>query len=150
MKWIADHKLDKLNEKIDVFTSDTILGTPALALALRASAELLDNKMALGFPIKLKHKVIWVQVGTKAIGGLCYKFGKFDEARIILSFTDPEYRGLGIHMICKKHFEDICKNSGITTIYTDVHIDNTVALENNKKAGMIPKLVVMAKKIKKN
>jgi hypothetical protein len=31
-----------------------------------------------------------------------------------------------------------------------VHIDNHTALENNKKAGMISKLVVMSKKIKKN
>ena len=138
MEWIADHKIDTLEQKIDFFKSESIFATPALPLALRANAELIDQKMAIGAVIKNKHKIIWAQVGQVTVGGLCYTYEKFNTAVIVLSFTDPKYRRLGIHLLCKQHFENECRNKNIKYITTSVHVDNTTAFDNNQKVGMKP------------
>jgi hypothetical protein len=150
MQWIADHKIDQLEEKIDFFKSESIFGTPALPLALRANAELIDQKMAIGAVIKNKHKIIWAQIGTVAVGGLCYKFKKFDTAYIVLSFTDTKYRGLGINLLCRQHFENECRNNNIKFITTKVHIDNKPSFDNNIKMGLKPVFTIMMKTLKKN
>ena len=149
MEWIADHKIDTLEQKIDFFKSDKIFGTPAMPLALRANAELIDQKMALGAAIKNKHKIIWAQIGNITVGGLCYKFQKFNTAYIVLSFTDPKYRGLGINLLCRQHFENECKNNNIEFIMTSVHIDNKASFDNNLKVGLKPVFTTMMKKLKK-
>ena len=55
MEWIANHKLDKLEEKIDFYKSESLFGSPALALALRCQAELIDNMMWEVSAINLKN-----------------------------------------------------------------------------------------------
>jgi hypothetical protein len=150
MIWIADHKLDGFEQKIDFFKSDSIFATPALPLALRANAELIEQKMAIGAAIKDRHKIIWAQLGTVTIGGLCYKFKKFNTACIVLSFTDPEYRGLGVNLLCRQHFENECQHNNIKFIKTRVHVDNKPSIDNNIKMGLKPVLITMMKHLKKN
>jgi GNAT superfamily N-acetyltransferase len=150
MEWIADHKIDTLEQKIDFFKSESIFGTPAMPLALRANAELIDQKMALRTAIKNEHKIIWAQIGNVTVGGLCYKFKKFNTAFIVLSFTDPQYRGLGINLLCRQHFENECRNKNIKYITTEVHIDNKPSIDNNKKMGLKPIFTTMIKSLKKN
>jgi hypothetical protein len=106
--------------------------------------------MALRTAIKNEHKIIWAQIGNVTVGGLCYKFKKFNTAFIVLSFTDPQYRGLGINLLCRQHFENECRNKNIKYITTEVHIDNKPSIDNNKKMGLKPIFTTMIKSLKKN
>ena len=150
MIWIADHKLDRFDQKINFFKSDSIFATPALPLALRANAELIEKNMALSATIHDSNKIIWAQIGTVTVGGLCYEFKKFNIAYIVLSFTDPEYRGLGINLLCRQHFENECQNNDVKFIKTKVHVDNKASIDNNIKMGLKPVLITMMKNLKKN
>jgi Acetyltransferase (GNAT) family len=150
MQWITQHTLGNQDEKIDFYKSESIYKTPALSLALRANAELIDQKMATKSVIKNRHKIIWAQIGETTVGGLCYTFKKLDIAYIVLSFTDPKYRGLGINLLCRQHFENECRINNIKYIKTYVDMNNKPSIDNNIKMGLKTGLIIMMKNLEKN
>ena len=150
MEWIANHKLDKLEEKIDFYKSESLFGSPALALALRCQAELIDNMMSFDTQIENTNRIIWAQLGAKVVGGICYKFKEFACGQIVLSFTDPEFRGMGINLLCKKYFENDCINNHMTHILTTIHVHNYAAYNNNVKMGLTPMFTTLMKQLKKS
>lgn len=150
MQWIANHKLDKLEEKVDFYRSESLFGSPALALALRCQAELLDKKMSFDISVDNNDRIIWAQVGSKVVGGICYKFKEFGCGQIALTFTDPDYRGLGINLLCRQFFENDCLDNHMTHITTEVHVNNYTSYNNNEKMGLKPVFTKMMKQIKRN
>jgi hypothetical protein len=150
MEWITNHKLDKLEEKIDFYKSESLFGSPALALALRCQAELIDQKMSFDTQIENTNRVIWAQLGSKVVGGICYKFKEFAAGHIVISFTDPDYRSLGINLLCRQHFENDCIANHMTHITTAVHVHNYTSYNNNEKMGLKPVFTTMMKQLKRN
>ena len=150
MQWIANHKLDKLEEKVDFYKSESLFGSPALALALRCQADLIDKRMSFDTGIDNTNRIVWAQVGSKAVGGMCYKFKEFACGHIVLSFTDPEYRGLGINRLCRKYFETDCLENYITHVTAEIHINNYIAYNNSEKGGMKPVFTKMMKQLKRS
>jgi hypothetical protein len=150
MQWIADHKLDKLKEKVDFYKSESLFGLPVLSLALRCQAELIDKKMSFDTQIEITNRIIWAQIGSDVVGGLCYKFKEFGCGFIVLSFTDPVYRGLGINLLCRHYFENDCIANHMTHVTTEVHVDNHASINNNKKMGLNPIFITLMKQLKRN
>jgi hypothetical protein len=150
MQWITNHKLDKLDEKVDFYKSPTLFGSPALSLILRCQAELIDSNMSFGIAVENTDRIIWAQIGPKVIGGIAYKFEEFARGQILLSFTDPEYRGLGINLLCKKHCENDCIDNHMTHIVTTIHVHNYTSYNNNVKMGLTPMFTTLIKQLKKS
>jgi predicted GNAT family acetyltransferase len=150
MEWITNHKLDKIGKTVDFYKSPSLFGSPALALALRSQAELVENKMAFDTQLENSNRIVWAQIDSNVVGGLCYKFKEFGCGFIVLSFTDPAYRGLGINLLCKQHFENDCIANHMTHVRTTVHVNNHVAFNNNKKMGLNPVFTTLIKQLKRN
>jgi hypothetical protein len=150
MQWITNHKLDKLEETIDFYKSESLFGSPALSLVLRCQAELIDTNMSFDIAVENTDRIIWAQIGSKVVGGIAYKFKEFACGQIVLSFTDPEFRGMGINLLCRKHFENDCINNHMTHISTTVHIHNYTSYNNNVKMGLTPMFTTLIKQLKKS
>lgn len=148
MEWIADNKIEHFETKIDFFKADSVFNCPALPLALKANAELIEKKMALNAVIKNNTKIVWAQVGNIPLGGICWKMKNHNTAYIVLSFTDPKYRGMGLNLLCREVFEDECIKNKINFIKSEIHIDNHASANNIIKMGFTPVLTTYLKKLK--
>lgn len=147
MQWIVSHKLDKLEENIDFYKSESLFGSPALSLTLRCQAEVLDKKMSFDIGVDNSNKIIWAQLGTRVVGGICYRFKEFACGEIVFSFTDPEFRGMGINLLCREYFEKDCIINNMTHITTRIHINNYSAYNNNEKMGLKPVFTTLMKQL---
>ena len=130
--------VDKNNEKLTIFQSDTLSHTPVIPLMLTTYADLLTNGWVNSVvPFSNNNRVAWAQRddGTVA-GGICYEYRPDERCGwIILSFTAPTERCKGINSIVTEIVEADCKNLGAAYLSSYVNINNTPMLESLKATG---------------
>jgi GNAT superfamily N-acetyltransferase len=149
MKKIADAQ-DKLGNPIEVWQSDTMQYTPVVAPFLKVWAELVDKGFSLPtFAFKISNRVVWVQDTSGNVqGGIAYEY--YPDQRmgwLVLSFTEPEFRGRGLNQICHEYYEADCKKLGAYMLSSLVEVNNKSRLASAAKVGMYPKFYRLHKEI---
>ena len=66
---------------------------------------------------------------------------------LVLSFTEPEFRGRGLNQICHQYYEEDCKKLGAVMLSSLVAVDNKSRIKSAAKVGMYPKFYRMHKDI---
>jgi len=143
-------KLKDLDNNLELWHSETIAWTPALTLFLKVYAETIDRGLGLNqIHFKNSNRVVWIQNSEKVVlGGICYEYSPENQMGwIVLSFTDPSYRGQGVNSLCHQAFEDDCKSLGAISIGSTVSVGNESRLKSAAKVGLLPKFYRMYKKI---
>lgn len=151
MKKIIDCLL--INNEVvpfSVWESENISHTPAVPLFLRTWAEIMEQGFTEPmFIFKNANRVVWVEnEEKKVIAGICFDYLPARKTGfLVLSFTDPDYRGKGLNKICHDEVVTIVKKLGGKTITSNIHVDNTSMYQASLKSGMKPELYKMSKKI---
>lgn len=131
---------DSQGRNLDVYHANNLSLCPALSLFLKVYAEILDQGFANpNVAWRNKSSMVWAQLGDKVVGGICYEYEP--ETRmgwIVLSFTDPEYRGSGINGILHEFFEAEVKKIGGARIASLIHVDNASRIRSAEKVGLLP------------
>ena len=143
-----DNIKDKLGNPIEIWQSDGMQYTPVLPTFLRCHAEIIEKNFSLEtFKFKLSNKVVWIQDRAgNVMAGISYEFFQDNKVGwIVLSFTEPKYRGRGLNQICHNYFESECKKAGMVYISSQVSIDNQSRIKSAAKVGLVPKWYRMYK-----
>lgn len=142
--------VDNTGHPVEMWSSESIAGTPAVPLFLKTYAEIVEQQFAIPyFMFKDSDKVVWAQRpdGT-VIGGIAYEYQAVRRTGfLVLSFTDPKERGKGINVLCHIEYENHCKLLGATCLESLVHVENKNRIASAKKVGMLPKYYRMHKDI---
>ena len=139
---------DKLGNTVELWWSNNIANTPTVPLFLKTYAEIVEKGLANPtFTFENDNRVTWVQTPDGVImGGICYKYIPEQYLGwIILSFTDPAYRGRGINELCHRVYEGDCRKLGAKQLGSIVATDNAARLRSAEKVGMAPKFFRMQK-----
>ena len=139
---------DKLGNTVELWWSDQIANTPTVPLFLTVYAEIVAKGLAQPtFTFENDNRVTWVQdIDGRVMGGICYKYVPDQQLGwLILSFTDPEFRGRGINELCHKVYEGDCKKLGAKQLGSLVALDNEARLKSAAKVGMTPMFYRMHK-----
>lgn len=142
--------LDILPNNIEIFQSDVIVGTPPLLLMFECYMELLNkNWTTSGVPFKNTSHVIWIENSDKQVmGGICYEYLlDRQEGWIILSFTNPKFRGQGINKLAHEYFERECLSKNMIFIGSIVSTENHQRIQSAKKVGLEPLFYRMIKRL---
>lgn len=149
MRKIED-TVDTLGNPIEIWYSDSIQYTPVVATFLRVWAELVDKGWSLAtFAFKITNRVVWAQDSTgKVLGGIAYDYWPEQKMGwLVLSFTEPDFRGRGLNKLCHKHYEFDCKRAGAVMLGSLVEVNNESRIKSAAKVGMLPKFYRMHKDI---
>ena len=137
---------NKQGETLKVFWQETLNGCPAVPLFLKVYADLIEKKLTNNtITFSNKNRIVWVEINQTIAGGICYEFQETKVGWIILSFTDPNFRGQGINELCHYIMEEDIKRLGGKKILSLVHIDNISRQKSAKKVGLIPEYYRMNK-----
>jgi GNAT superfamily N-acetyltransferase len=100
-------------------------------------------------PFRNVSSVIWLEDTEKRIlGGIVYEIiSDRQEGWIDLSFTDPNFRNMGVNTACHEILYKILKNKGIISVGSTVSVKNTSRLASAKKVGLEPLYYRMFKKL---
>jgi hypothetical protein len=142
--------VDKLGNPIEIWLSTTVQHTPCISLILQVYNELLEKNWVLPvIPFRPSNQVVWIQdTNSKVLAGIIYEYQpEFLNGYLVLSFTDPDYRGRGLNEICHSCYEINCKKLGAVTLSSFVHLDNIDRIRSAEKVGMLPKFYKMHKDI---
>jgi len=135
---------------LEVWSSPHISHTPCFALFLRTFAELVEKKLITpAIHFKNSNRVVWIQNSAgQVLGGIAYEIIQETQTGwLVLSFTDPEFRGQGINKLCHEFYESDCKASGAVQLGSIIHIENKSRIKSAEKVGMIPQYYRAIKKI---
>lgn len=146
---IADD-VDAKGNNIVVWHGDQLANSKAMSMFLKTYAELLDKGFATEYmPWGESNKFNVVYCTNEAdeiLGGIAYEYrALIREGWIVLSFTNPNYRGGRINSIMHRYFESSVKDRGGHKICSHVHIDNQSRLKAAERAGMKPQFYRMHK-----
>jgi hypothetical protein len=142
--------LDKTSQPVELWTSESLAGSPAVPLFLKVYAEIIESGFAIPhFLFNNNDKIVWAQrLDGTVIGGISYEYQAGRRSGfLILSFTDPKERGKGINELCHIEYENHCKSLGATCLESLVHVENKSRIASAKKVGMLPKYYRMYKSI---
>lgn len=137
-------------EIFKIYWQDTLVNCPALSSFLRVYAELIDKEFTNPFITwNNKNRIVWAENSNQVVGGICYEFLQDSKIGwIILSFTDPDFRGQGINGLCHSIMEEDIKSLGGLRISSLVHIDNVSRQRSAEKVGLKPQFLRMNKDLK--
>lgn len=141
---------DAKGDMIDIYWQDNLGMCPALSMFLKVYAETIDK----GYSNPMvtwsnKNRVVWAQKGDEIVGGICYEYAA--EAQmgwIVLSFTDPDYRGRRINEMLHYVFEEDIKKLGGNRVCSLVHVDNVSRQKSAARVGLTPQFYRMNKFLK--
>jgi hypothetical protein len=139
--------------KLTVWESEQMGGSRAMPLFMKTYAELMDSGHAtthMSWIDGNKIHVVYVfdEVTQQVAGGIAFEYRVVArEGWIILSFTDPSYRGQRINQTVNGYFENIIRARGGYKIASHVHVGNTSRLKSAERAGLAPEFYRMAKRI---
>lgn len=135
-----------------IYYSNGFAECRAASLILRTYAELIDKGFNIEYSLSIFNsaEIIWAEFDNKPIGGICYfkQTGIITQNWILLSFTDPDWRGLNVNSICHYELEKLSLKNGIHYISSMVHIKNTSRIRSCEKVGMVGDFYRMSKKLK--
>ena len=82
------------------------------------------------------------------MAGICYEYRHpVRMGWIILSFTDPKYRGRGLNGILHTYMEDDIKKLGGNRVCSYVNLNNQKRLRSAEKVGLKPQFYRMQKNL---
>ena len=140
MKKIID-TIQKLDEKLTVWHSDTLIGIPPLELMFECYLELLRNDMAYpGIPFKNGSGAIWIENSqSEVITGQVYEY--HDDRRegwIMMGFTAHAFRNQGMNQLCHKYLMQTIKERGGLSLGSTISVKNEKMLAAAVKKGLNP------------
>jgi RimJ/RimL family protein N-acetyltransferase len=151
-KRIAD-AVDHAGNSLTVWRSDQLGGTRAMPLFLNTYAELMQKgyatpHMSWADGNKLQVVYLFDELAQQVAGGIAFEYRPVSrEGWIVLSFTDPAYRGRRINQLAHVHFEKAIQKLGGSKIASHVHVDNAARLKSAEKSGFKPEFYRMTKRI---
>jgi len=151
MRILKEDAILKNGKIAKIFYSNGLTECRATPIMLRASAELIEKGFAIenGVGIFNTAEVIWAECDEIPIGGICYYKYQFGVLQnwILLSFTDPAWRGLDVYSMCHIELEKLTKEAGINYITGLVHVNNIASIKSCEKAGRTGDFYRMSKKL---
>ena len=132
---------DKNGNMLDFYQSDSIAFTPALSLFLKVYAEIIDKGFGLPrIDFNNDTRVVWAQyLDGKVAAGIAYEYQADKRCGwVVLSFTNPDDRGKGIHKMLHPLYEEDSRSLGATHLSSYVNVNNTVRLATLKSVGFQP------------
>lgn len=139
---------DAKGELLDVYWQDTLVNCPAMSTFLKVYAETLDRGYANPYVTwSNKNRVVWAQSRAQVIvGGICYEYVPEPKMGwIVLSFTDPAWRGRRINEMLHTVMEEDVKKLGGERISSLVHVDNISRQKSAERVGLKPQFYRMNK-----
>lgn len=135
---------DSLGKVLSVWDSEQIGGTRAFALFLSTYSEIARKGFSTpyaGWDQSNGNKIgviyLYDDENHAVAGGIAYEYRPVQrEGWIILSFTEPSYRGRRINQILHQHFEANIRLRGGNKIGSHVHVNNEARLRSALRAGM--------------
>ena len=128
---------------------DNLNMCPALSLFLKVYAETIDRGLSNPVPVfSDNYRMVWAEMNGEVVGGICYEYRpKVKTGWIILSFTDPKYRGQGLNRLLHDHMEQNIKELGGNRVCSYVSINNESRLKSAEKVGLKPQFYRMNKNL---
>ena len=130
--------------------TEMLEGSKAFSAFMREYAALIDLGWARPYTAHNdKHKVIYALSADKQVmGGIAFGINTITKIGwIVLSFTVPEFRKLGVYTTLHFELEKRLRAMGMTDLSSHVHVDNAVRQIGCKKVGMQPEFLRMNKKL---
>lgn len=140
MKQIID-TIERNNEQLTVWHSDSIIGIPPLELMFETYLEILKSGMALpGMPFRNNSCVVWIENSSgQVMAGQVYEYiVERLEGWITMSFTDSKFRRQGLNRLCHKYLIQMVKNRGGISLGSTISVKNEKMIEAAKKRGSMP------------
>jgi GNAT superfamily N-acetyltransferase len=145
---------DAQGNVLDIWFSDLIASTPAMAPFLRQYAALIEQGFASPYvawgEVNKLHIVYATNSEDLVVGGIAFEYRPIaKEGWLTLSFTEPEFRGRRINGLLHEYFEEIVARRGGKQIASFVHIDNTSRMKAAERVNFVPQYHRMVKSVLK-
>jgi len=155
---LFDTLYDINGETLEIYFSKELKGTPAMAELLKANAELLENKHS-GTNAVVVHnddRVVWAQTLDGNIrSSVAYATTKDpdntipgDSVTLVLTYTDPKFRGKGLRSLLQPYVEQAILNEGCNLILSYVHVNNGSPNAVVQNQGFVKYFTIYYKKLK--
>ena len=83
-------------------------------------------------------QVVYCCDGEKVVSGIAFEIREvFEEAWIIFTFTDEQYRGKELNKLLRNHLENYLILNNIPKLCSYIHPNNTSSLKSSQKAGSV-------------
>lgn len=141
---------DNQGNALNIYMQDNLNMCPALSLFLKVYAETIDTGFSNSVPFYGdKQRMVWAESESgEVMGGICYEYRQpVRMGWIVLSFTDPKYRGRGINEILHKYMENDIRELGGYRVCSYVSINNKSRLKAAEKVGLKPQFYRMNKNL---
>lgn len=159
MKPILLETLHDINgETLEIYFSKELKGTLAMIELLKANVELLENKHSGHASIAIQNddRVVWAQtLDGKIRSTVAYATTKNSDSNIpdgsvtlVLTYTDPKFRGKGLRSLLQPYVEQAILNEGCNLILSYVHVNNASPNAVVQNQGFVKHLMVYYKKLK--
>jgi RimJ/RimL family protein N-acetyltransferase len=151
-KHIAE-AVDHTGNSLTVWRCEHLGGTRAMPLFLSTYAELMQKGYAsphMSWTDGNKLQVVYLfdELAQQVAGGIAFEYRAVNrEGWIVLSFTDPAYRGRRINQLAHQYFEEAIQQLGGNKIASHVHVTNEARLKSAEKSGFKPEFYRMTKRI---
>jgi GNAT superfamily N-acetyltransferase len=141
------HALDNQGNSINIWHQENLNMCRALSLFLKVYAETIDEGFSNSVPFHNDNsRMVWAELNGIVVGGICYEYKQsLNMGWIVLSFTDPQYRGRGINKILHEYMENDIKKLGGYRVCSYVSINNEKRLKAAEKVGLKPQFYRMQK-----
>lgn len=145
--------IDGTGKNLSIWDSDQIGGTRAFALFLSTYSEIIQKGFSTPYASwdqtngnKINIVYLFDDENDTVAGGIAFEYRPVHrEGWIILSFTNPLYRGRRINQILHQCFEENIRARGGNKIGSHIHINNESRLRSALRAGMKPEYYKMSK-----
>jgi hypothetical protein len=145
---------DAQGNVLDIWFSDLIASTPAMAPFLKHYAQLIEDGFASPYvawgEVNKLHIVYATNTEGKVVGGIAFEYRPIaKEGWLLLSFTENEFRGRRINGLLHQYFEEVIARRGGKQIASFVHVDNTSRLKSAERVNFVPQYHRMVKSVLK-
>jgi GNAT superfamily N-acetyltransferase len=142
--------VDSQGNTLEIWHTEQLANSRPFSLFLRIYAEIADSGFGsqyVSWTDANKSNVVYCTNDKGSVmGGIAFEYRPMmKEGWIILSFTDPKYRGRGINQLMHKHFEQIIKDKGGNKIASHVNVNNVSRIKAAQKVGFVPQYYRMNK-----
>jgi hypothetical protein len=143
---------DKKGSLLTIKRSKSLAYSPAYTFYVRQVVELIENKHTFDSNTWDDDEcgIIWAEDQDKICGIFCYNKAWIKTLKMLtiqLTAVGTDYRQRGIHSILNKYFEQTARELNCCITVATVSPKNTVRLATCEKDGLIPKNLLMYKKI---
>jgi GNAT superfamily N-acetyltransferase len=146
-------------ETLEIYFSKELKGTPAMEELLKGNVEIIVNKHMTTNRVVVNDddRVVWAQtLDGKIRSSVAYATTKDPEnllpsnsVTLMLTYTDPEFRGKGLRSLLQPYVERAILDEGRDLILSYIHVNNTSPNVVVQNQGFVKYLTLYYKKLKK-